>query len=166
MLSAGMLTEADLVSADQVQFKPAGSIPDLLPSRGIRELHDPDTRVDGDEQRPGETDADREDLAPLPTAIIDDPAPLPQASPPSRRTAAATSSGPQHQPAPSVGDSGNRWPLSLRLLVWLGTGVGGLAVAAFLVCTYDMKIRAALTWTLLPCFFFLLIWGKTRIHKA
>ena len=34
MASSGMLTEADLVSGDQIQFKPASRIPELFPDHG------------------------------------------------------------------------------------------------------------------------------------
>ena len=74
MASAGMLTVADLVSDDQVNFKPAGRIAGLFPSREIVAPYDLETRADKiDEQLSEEAHADRGDSTPLPTVLIEDP---------------------------------------------------------------------------------------------
>ena len=74
MAAAGMLTEADLISDDRVQFKPAGRIAGLFPSRETVEVYDLEPRaVETNGQLSAEADANRDGSTPLPTVLIEDP---------------------------------------------------------------------------------------------
>lgn len=59
-----------------------------------------------------------------------------------------------------------RWPLSLRLAVWLVTFVGGAVPGFMLYTTYNLSFHAAFGWTMVPFFVFFMFWKKTKMGPA
>ncbi len=124
MASAGMLAEDDMMSDDQVHFKPAGRISGLL------------------------LGADQSS-APVQPTVPSESGPNTQSKP------AAAQERPQ-----------NKLPLLIRLLIWFVAFVGGMLGAVVCQSVFEVKHQVALVWTLLPFFFFFLMWHPTSIRKA
>jgi len=191
MASSDMLSEADLISNDQIQFQPAGGVGGLFSDSKTTPPPLPTSATESPVYLQPDQDI-------VPAVLVDTPnrgdtihfrcrncGKLVRAekkwagrkfkcpncgytdrirATPTADVARTTGNHTQTTASPVVEHEG-RWPLPLRLLVWLLTSVGAIFAAHFFEGAFGARFGFALSCSMLPFFFFFLMWEKTKMGK-